>query len=99
MPEIIIPVSVRQKIRDFCLQGLMYLAVLLVSAVFVWLLADLVQGGMAHLSWAFLTESPRDAGRSGGIASILVSTLLILLIALIAAVPLAWATAVLLAGT
>ena len=97
MPEIIIPVSVRQKIRDFCLQGLMYLAVLLVSAVFVWLLADLVQGGMAHLSWAFLTESPRDAGRSGGIASILVSTLLILLIALIAAVPLAWATAVLLA--
>lgn len=90
-------VSVRQSVRDFSLQGLMYLAVLLVSAVFVWLLADLVQGGVAHLSWAFLIESPRDAGRSGGIASILVSTLLILLIALIAAVPLAWATAVLLA--
>ena len=87
----------RQKIRDFGLQALVYLAVLLVSAVFIWILTDLVRGGYAHLSWEFLIESPRDAGRSGGIASILVSTVLILLVAVVTAVPLAWATAVLLA--
>ena len=95
MPEMIWHHTL-QKIRDCGVQGFVYLAVLLVSAVFVWMLADLVRGGFAHLSWEFMTESPRDAGRAGGIASILVSTVLILLVALVTAVPLAWATAVLL---
>ena len=83
--------------RDRLAQWLIYLAVLAVSAVFVWILIDLARGGITHLSWDFLTESPRDAGRSGGIGSILISTLWILLVALIAALPLAWTTAVLLA--
>jgi len=96
MPEMV-QMHTLNKIRDTVMQGSIYLAVLLISAVFIWILADLVRGGIAHLSWEFLTESPRDAGRTGGIASILVSTLLILLVALITAVPLAWATAVLLA--
>ncbi|MCP5246342.1 MAG: phosphate ABC transporter permease PstA [Burkholderiales bacterium] len=96
MPEMVRSL-IGQKMRDCGVQALVYLAVLLVSAVFIWILADLVRGGIAHLSWEFLTESPRDAGRSGGIASILVSTVLILLVAIVTAVPLAWATAVLLA--
>ena len=83
--------------RDRLAQWLIYLAVLMVSAVFVWILTDLIRGGVTHLSWDFLTESPRDAGRSGGIGSILISTLCILLVALIAPLPLAWTTAVLLA--
>ena len=83
--------------RDTLMQWLIYLAVLAVSAIFVWIVIDLVRGGITHLSWDFLTESPRDAGRSGGIGSILISTLWILLIALIAALPLAWTTAILLA--
>ena len=83
--------------RDSLMQWLIYLAVLAISAVFAWILIDLVRGGVSHLSWDFLTESPRDAGRSGGIGSILISTLWILVIALIAALPLAWTTAILLA--
>ena len=82
--------------RDLLVQLIIYLLVFLVSAVFIWILFDLTRGGLAHLSWEFLTESPRDAGRAGGIGSILVSTLLILLVALFAAVPLAWTTAALL---
>ena len=85
-----------QVLRERAVQFLIYVAVLLISAVFIWILADLVRGGIAHLSWEFLTESPRDAGRAGGIASILVSTLLILLVALLTAVPVAWTTAILL---
>lgn len=85
-----------QILRDRAVQFLIYAVVLLISAVFIWILADLVRGGIAHLSWDFLTESPRDAGRTGGIASILVSTLLILLVALLAAVPIAWTSAILL---
>ncbi|WP_292987284.1 phosphate ABC transporter permease PstA [Nitrosomonas sp.] len=83
-------------IRDRMMQCLIYSAVLLVGVVFIWILTDLARGGIAHLSWEFLTESPRDAGRAGGIVSILVSTLLILCVALLAAVPLAWSTAILL---
>ena len=83
--------------RDSLMQWLIYLAVLAVCVVFVWIVIDLVRGGISHLSWDFLTESPRDAGRSGGIGSILISTLWILVIALIAALPLAWTTAILLA--
>lgn len=86
----------KQKIWDYVIQGMIYLAVMLVSLVFVWLLADLAHGGIIHLSWEFLTESPRDAGRAGGIAPILVSTLLILCVALLTAVPLSWAAAILL---
>ncbi len=87
----------RRSFRDWLMQCVIYLAVLFVCAVFSWILFDLVRGGIAHISWGFLTESPLDAGRAGGIGSILVSTLLILLVALVAALPLAWTTAVLLA--
>ena len=87
----------QQSFRDRLVQCVIYLAVLLVCAVFSWILFDLVRGGVVHISWDFLTDSPRDAGRAGGIGSILVSTLLILLVALVAALPLAWTTAVLLA--
>ena len=87
----------RYVFRDRLVQLLIYAAVFFVSAVFIWILADLVRGGVAHLSWNFLIDSPRDAGRAGGIGSILVSTLLILLVALVVALPLAWTTAVLLA--
>ncbi|MDH5479579.1 MAG: phosphate ABC transporter permease PstA [Nitrosomonas sp.] len=83
--------------RDRFVQLVIYLLVFLVSAVFAWILFDLARGGLTHLSWEFLIESPRDAGRAGGIGSVLVSTLLILLVALTAALPLAWTTAALLA--
>ncbi|MDV6345381.1 phosphate ABC transporter permease PstA [Nitrosomonas sp. Is37] len=84
-------------LRDRVVQLLIYLVVLGVSGVFLWILLDLIRGGSALLSWDFLIDVPRDAGRSGGIGSILVSTLLVLVIALLVAVPLGWATAVLLA--
>ncbi|MDO8438557.1 MAG: phosphate ABC transporter permease PstA [Nitrosomonadaceae bacterium] len=69
-------------------------AALLVAAAFLWLLGDVLWHGAAHLSWSFLTEAPENAGRSGGIGPILVSTLMILAVAVAAAVPLGLATAV-----
>ncbi len=96
MPEITF-VHSRSILRDRLVQLLVYAAVIVVCGVFIWILADLVRGGVAHLSWNFFVDSPRDAGRAGGIGPILVSTALILLVALVVALPLAWATAVLLA--
>jgi len=89
--------SKRRIYLDRLVQSFVYLAVMMVCGMFLWMLSDLVRGGFAHLSLGFLIEPPRDAGRAGGIGSILVSTLWILLVALVAALPLAWTTAVLLA--
>ena len=83
--------------RDRFVHLVIYLAAFLVSAAFVWIVGDLVRGGIAHVSWDFLIDSPSNAGRAGGIGPILVSTGLILLVALIVALPLGWMTAALLA--
>lgn len=67
-----------------------------VTAVFVWVVADLVIGGVGRLSWGFLTQPVERAGRAGGIGPVLVSTGLILLVCLAVSIPLGLGTAVLL---
>lgn len=76
---------------------LIWTAALLVAAAFLWLLGDLAWRGAARLSWSFLVSEPVNAGRGGGIAPILVSTLLILAVALAVSVPLGLGAAVWLA--
>ncbi len=76
---------------------MIWCAALLVAAAFIWLLGDLIWRGVSHLSWSFLVTQPEHAGRAGGIASILVSTLLILAVALAVAIPLGLGAAVWLA--
>ncbi len=83
-------------IRDFSLRAFVFLSALLIAGVFSWLLADILWHGIGRIDWAFLTTPPKSAGRAGGIAPIIVSTLLILLVAMVVAVPLGLATAVLL---
>jgi phosphate transport system permease protein len=63
-------------------------AALLSVVLFTWLLWDLVRLGLPQISWTFLTGGVEDAGRSGGIAPLLVSTLWILLCCLTLAIPL-----------
>jgi phosphate transport system permease protein len=75
---------------------LIWLTAVLVSGSFVWLLADIIIHGLPKLSWPFFVEAPQNAGRSGGIGPIIVSTGLILLVAIATAAPLGLATAVLL---
>ena len=61
----------------------------LVVASFALLVGDLLLRGGSRLRWSFLVEAPLDAGRAGGIAPILVSTLLLIVVALVVATPLA----------
>ncbi len=68
-----------------------------VTAVFLWILGDVVRHGAGQLSWSFLLEAPSSAGRAGGIGPILVSTLWILAVCLAVSLPLGLGTAVLLA--
>ncbi len=79
---------------DQLLTAAVCLGVALVFGLFAWILWDLVAHGLGKLSWSFLTELPRSAGRQGGILSILVSTALIITVTLAASVPLSLAAAI-----
>lgn len=86
--------NIRQ--RDLLLTGFVWCAAALVMGSFLWLLSDMVWHGAAQLSWDFLMTETENAGRAGGIGPILVSTLLILAVAMAVATPIGLATAVLL---
>jgi len=75
----------------------MWLVAAMITAVFLWLLADILWHGLSRISWDFLFSLPRNAGREGGLASVLVATLLILLVCMAVSLPLGVGTAVLLA--
>lgn len=70
---------------------------LLISSLFFWLLGDILWHGVGQLSWSFLTEPTRNAGRAGGIGPIIVSTLLILAVCMVTALPLGVGAAIFLA--
>ncbi|MDZ4128217.1 MAG: ABC transporter permease subunit, partial [Hydrogenophaga sp.] len=88
--------AIRDWLKNTLATGLINLTALVVSGLFVWLLSDVVLHGLPKLSWGFVFDAPRNAGRAGGIAPIIVSTSWILLVAIAAAAPLGLATAVLL---
>lgn len=83
-------------LRDRLAAALVWGAAGIVAGCFVWLLSDMAIHGAGQLSWQYLLADTENAGRAGGIAPILVSTLLILLVAILVAAPLGLATAVLL---
>lgn len=80
-------------LRDRGLQAAVWTFAFLIAGAFLWLTGDIVYRGASGVDWSFLTSSPRQAGRGGGIAPILVSTLLIITVAIAVAAPLALATA------
>ncbi|MEA5472293.1 phosphate ABC transporter permease PstA [Spirulina sp. 06S082] len=89
----------RDKIayKDIFLALLVWSTAFFVTGVFLWILFDIFWHGSRQISWAFLTGKTLDSGRTGGIAPILVSTLLLLGICLVVALPLGLGTAILLA--
>ena len=96
-PEAVFPGTGRRDWRNTLATATVWTVAALVAGVLLWLLLDLIRHGAPHLGAGFFLEAPRDGGRSGGIAPILVSTALILGVALLAAVPTGLATALLLA--
>jgi phosphate transport system permease protein len=79
---------------DQLFAALVCLSAAAILAVFGWLLSSIVMGGLANVSWQFIASLPENSGRSGGILPILISTIVVILIALVAAVPLGLATAI-----
>jgi phosphate transport system permease protein len=65
-----------------------------VALSFAAVIGDLLWHGLSQVSLRFLIEPPTNAGRSGGISSILISTLLIVGIALAVTLPLGLGSAI-----
>jgi phosphate transport system permease protein len=63
----------------------LFVIVILLAIIFFILIK-----GMPQISWQFLTEIPRNMGRSGGISSTIVGTLMVTAVAVIIATPSAW---------
>lgn len=73
---------------------IVWLAAACIIGVLGWILFDVFRKGMSEISLSFLWDEMEDAGRSGGIAPIIVSTLAILLVTLAVSIPLSLATAI-----
>lgn len=85
------------RLRAAVSASLVWAAALGVTAVFLWLLADLLRGGLGALSWGFLFGEVQDAGRAGGIGPVIVSTLWILAVCMAVALPIGLGAAAFLA--
>jgi phosphate transport system permease protein len=72
-------------------------ATLLVVLALLWIVVDVLSQGTSLWSWSYLTHLPENAGRQGGISSILVATVAIVTLALVLTVPLGLASAIWLA--
>ncbi len=83
--------------RDRAATASVWLTASLVTAAFLWIVGDVLRHGLGGLSWGFLTDAARDAGRAGGIGPMIVSTLLILAVCLAVSVPIGLGTAIWLA--
>lgn len=75
---------------------IVWVVAIIVSGVFFWILGSIVWNGIGQISWTFLTSSPTNAGRGGGIGPVLVSTVLILAVCISVSLPFGLGTAVLL---
>ncbi|WP_408004732.1 phosphate ABC transporter permease PstA [Proteiniclasticum sediminis] len=68
-------------------------AALLVLVVLFAIILYILGKGLPEISWAYLTEIPRNMGRSGGISSTIVGTLMVTAVAIIVAMPFGIGTA------
>ncbi|WP_349947471.1 phosphate ABC transporter permease PstA [Lacrimispora sp. BS-2] len=79
-----------EKIAKF----LIWTAALLVIAILFSIIIHILIKGIPMLSWQFLTDIPRDMGRSGGISSSIAGTLIVTAVAVIVATPFGIGTAI-----
>jgi phosphate transport system permease protein len=82
------PIALRRRVVDHVMTGLSILTVILVLAPLFAIFAYLVYRGIGSINWAFLTQTPKPVGESGGgMANAIVGSCFILAIASVIGVP------------
>lgn len=84
------PRNIGEKFVYYSMLGVTY-AILLVV---IYIIADVVVGGIGTISWEFLTEAPRKSGEEGGIWPVIVGTFYLVLGTITFALPLGMAGAI-----
>ncbi len=83
------PISLRRRVTDHVMTGVAVLTVVLVLAPLIAIFGYLVYKGVGSINWAFLTQTPKPVGETGGgMANAIVGSILILGIASVFGVPL-----------
>jgi len=83
------PVALRRRITDHVMTGAAVLTVILVLVPLFAIFTYLVYRGVGSINWAFLTQTPKPVGESGGgMANAVVGSAFILALASILGVPL-----------
>jgi phosphate transport system permease protein len=81
-------IALRRRITDHVMTGVAMLTVVLVLAPLFAIFAYLVYRGIGSINWAFLTQTPKPVGESGGgMANAIVGSAFILALASILGVP------------
>ena len=86
--------KINPKTTQKIAKGVIWSAALLVIAVLLAIILYILVKGIPELNWQFLTEIPRNMGRSGGISSTIVGTLLVTAVAVVVATPFGIGTAI-----
>jgi len=82
------PIALRRRVTDHFMTGLAVLTVILVLAPLFAIFAYLLYRGIGSINWAFLTQTPRPVGESGGgMANAIVGSAFILGLASLLGVP------------
>ncbi len=87
--ENIVPqISLRRRFTDHAMTGVAVLTVVLVMVPLFAIFAYLVYRGVGSINWAFLTQTPKPVGESGGgMANAIVGSVFILALASVIGVP------------
>lgn len=88
--EMLISPKTSQKIA----KTIIWFVSILVIALLFFIISFILVKGLPSLTWEFLTENPSDMGRSGGIFSTIVSTMVITFLSILIASPLGIGTAI-----
>ena len=83
----------RPRTSEKIAKALIWSAALFVLAVLMAVIVYILAKGLPIINWRFLTDIPRNMGRSGGIASSIVGTVLVTAVAIAIAVPFGIGTA------
>jgi len=87
-PNKVPPITLRRRINDKVMTGLAILTVILVLVPLFAIFAYLVYKGVGSINWAFLTQTPKPVGESGGgMANAIVGSGFILALASVLGVP------------
>jgi phosphate transport system permease protein len=87
--SVVPPISLRRRVTDHVMTGVAVLTVVLVLVPLFAIFAYLVYRGVGSINWAFLTQTPKPVGESGGgMANAIVGSVFILALASVLGVPL-----------